>query len=493
MKTSKKHFKSAIHNKKLRYWICKKSIYMFAIYYFKHYFFAPSAEFHKEMAEDLLFKGHRFLMWIMFRESAKTVWAKIKVTHAICYGYKKNIAWVAYDAKKADKQIMSIASELKGNARIIRDFGQLYFESDDTKHKKSKMKRLGDFETTNGVSVRATSIMIPTRGDIADQYRPDFYVIDDIENMKTARSLAITKTVIENIGELIGGMAVDCDTLFLGNKIALNGSVSKIEKKLDSNPMAIIHEVAILDKKGNITWPSRFVKTDKEAEKLNRKILNARRKYRSLQQMKKDQGTNEFNREMMLKPMDSAGSPIKMEWVKFEPLPTMDRMDKRVAVDPAISQKQTADYFAMAAGGRHYETGKIHVFRSHKTRCRVNEQVNLVTNWHRGMPDATFIIETVAYQQALYQLLEDKRKENIYINVKNFKPNGDKIFRMNAIAPYIERGDVVFQDTPEVRNLVERICQFPFMDDGHDDDVDAFISLIEDFVITAAEPSLAIA
>ena len=443
------------------------------------------------MAKDLSFKDHKFLMWVMFRESAKTVWAKIKVTHAICYGYKKNITWVSYDAKKADKQIMSVASELKGNARIIRDFGQLYYEDAETKNQKSKIKRLGDFITTNGVSVKATSIMIPTRGDIQDEHRPDMYVIDDIENMKTARSIAITKTVIENLEELFGGVAVDCDVLILGNRIARNGSVSKIEKKLEANPKAVIHEVSIYDKNGKITWPARFVEKEEQAIKLNALIKNPKQHYRSLAQMRVDQGTGAFNREMRLITMDSAGAPIKMEWIKFEPMPDLSTMKQTVGVDPAISLKQTADYFAMCAGARHSE-GKIYIHKILKTRCRVSQQVNLILNWHRMFKEAIFKIETVAYQQALSQLIQDQIKNGIYIPVKDYKPTSDKITRMNAIAPFLERGDVVFKDTPEIRELVDRICQFPFMDDGHDDDVDAFMSVVEDFVLTAKEPRLAI-
>jgi len=480
--------REAMFDKKLRYYLCKDDIFLFAMYYFEHYLFCEAADFHLEMADDLRFKDHKFLMWIMFRESAKTVWAKIKVLHSVCYGLKKNIVWVSFDTKKADKQIMSIASELKSNRRIIDDFGQLYYEDAESTNKRSKLKRLGDFITTNNVSVRATSIMIPARGDIQDQFRPDLYIIDDIENMKTARSLAITRGIIENVEELLGGVAVDCDLLILSNRLARNGSVAKIEAMLDKNPKAVIHEVKVYDSSGKISWPSRFVETIKEAERKNSRISNKKQHFKSLEQMRFDLGTSGFNREMMLEPIDTAGAPIRMEWIKRETVPDLDRLTMTVAVDPAISQKQSADFFALCAGGRHNETGKIHTFRSYKTRCRISEQVNLLLNWHHAYPRATFRIETVAFQEALSQLIADERKRGVYVPVKDFKPNGDKLMRMQAIAPFIERGDVVFSNSAEMDELIENICGFPFIE--HDDDVDAFISMVESFVHKVNNPGL---
>lgn len=489
MQTYKEKIKEALSNKLDRIYLCENSIFLFGLYYFGHYFFRPSASFHKEMAKDLEFKGHNFLMWIMFREAVKTVWVRIKFVHAICYKKKRNMLWISQDLKRASKNVMAISGELKGNPKIIEDFGQLFWEDKSEINKKSKSKTFSAFTSTNGVTVKGLSTQTSTRGDIEDEFRPDLIAIDDIENLKTVRSITITKGVIDFLEELFGGLSVDCDVVIPCNRLARNGSVAWLEKHLETNPKAIIHEVPLI-KDGKIAWPEKYVETEKEAQKLNAKIPNSKEHYVSIEMLKYRLGTVAFEREMLLKPLDNAGSPVRLEWIKREKVPALDTMDLVIPIDPAISQKQTADYFAIAVLGRHRETGKIYVMHSYKTRCSIVEQLNLIKNYNELYSNATFRIETVAYQEALAQLVEAEIRNGIYISVETFKPSGDKVLRMQGVSPFIERGDVVFSDSSGLDELIVNTAAFPFTDDGHDDDVDTLISGVEHFVKNVAMPSL---
>ena len=74
------------------------------------------------MYNDLSFEEQQALLWVMFRDSAKTSLARFAVIHAICYGYKKNISWVGHDKEKAGKNIRAVAHQLQANKRIIADF-----------------------------------------------------------------------------------------------------------------------------------------------------------------------------------------------------------------------------------------------------------------------------------------------------------------------------------------------------------------------------------
>jgi predicted phage terminase large subunit-like protein len=497
MVISKNKIKELLKIRRYRYFICKKNIYLFGLYYFTHYFFMKSAPFHKEMAEDVKFKGHKFLFWIMFGESAKTTWAKIKIVHMICYqsDIKKNIGWIGHDLRKASRHVMSIANELKTNKKIIADFGHLFWDDLSTSkiNKKSRRKKQSEFMSENDVLVKAISTKISERGEVQDQFRPDFYVIDDIENLKTARSTVVTEATIEFVQEIIRGMAVDCEMLILSNRVAKNGSVAWLEKHLDTNPKALIHEVKIYDKKGKITWPGKFVETTKQADKLNKSISNPKRHFVSLEQKRHDLGTNGFNREMMNEPVDFALAPFKLEWMKRGPCPDLETMDLIVAVDPAIGEKKTNDFFAVCVAGRHRETGVIYIFRLYKTRCGITKQVPLMVNFHVAYPKAKQRIETVAFQKALAQLLEAEKKNGHYIEVEEYKPVDDKILRAHAVAPFVERGDVVFCLGREIDDLVKNMSDFPVTDDGHDDDVDACMSAIEHFIMKKRIPGLAVA
>lgn len=490
---NKEKVKAAMRIKRLRILLCEKSLFFFGMYYFSRYFLCPSATFHKEMAEDLEFKGFKFLYWIMFGESAKTTWAKIKVVHIICYKKKRFIGWVGHDLKKSKKHIMSIATELKGNKKIIADFGHMFWEDPVALKKKSRPKTFSEFTTANNITIRAISTNITTRGDVDDEARPDFYVIDDIENLKTARSTVITNNIIDFIKELLRGTSVDCDILILANRIAKNGVVTWLEKHLDSNPKALIHEVRIYDKDKNITWPGKFVETMKEADEINAGIMNPKSHVKSLEEIRNDLGTNGFKREMLLEPTDFALSPFRLEWMRRSVCPDLETMDIVIAVDPAIGEKESNDFFAVCVAGRHRETGIIYVFRLYKTKCDITKQVPLMVNFHVSYPNAKQRIETIAFQKALAQLIEAEKKNGHYIIVEEYKPIDDKILRAHAIAPFVERGDVVFCTGKEIDSLVKNMSDFPVTDDGHDDDVDACMSAIEHFVIRKKIPGLAVA
>lgn len=59
------------------------------------------------------------------------------------------------EKKKAQDKIVDVAAHLQVNKRLITDFGKL-FHGDRTE--KSTKKRMGDFETTNGIKVEAMGI-----------------------------------------------------------------------------------------------------------------------------------------------------------------------------------------------------------------------------------------------------------------------------------------------------------------------------------------------
>lgn len=499
MKTyNKEVVKKILANKKLRYYFLRGDLYMFGLYYFKHYFLLPSAPFHHEMTEDAMFEGgHKFLYWIMYGESAKTTWARIKIIHLMCYAdyyNKRNIGWVGHDLKKAKKNVMAVSHELKGNKRLIEDFGYQFLEDPTAMRKKSKSKTFSSFSTASGVSFQGLATTGSTRGDADIQFRPDFYVIDDIENMKTARSIALTKSTIEYLEELLRGISVDCQIIILANRISKNGAVAWLEKHLDANPKALIHEVKVFkDKEHKIfSWPAKYVHTTEEADRMNELQPNKKKHVVSIEQKRHDLGSNGFKREMLNEPVDFSLAPIKLEWIRrSNTLPSLDTMELVIAVDPAISEKQSADFFAIAVVGRHRETGIIYVIESYKTRCPITQQIPLMINFHLKYPKAKMRIEVVAYQKALSQLLEAEKKNGHYISIDEYRPVQDKILRAHSVAPFIERGDVIFNVGVGMDNLIENLCSFPVTEDGHDDDVDATISGIEYFINTRKTPRLA--
>lgn len=299
-------------NRNERVYLCEQEFAAFAMYYFSEFFTYRVPAFQWVMYKLLneFVRGRfTFLLWIMFRESAKTTIAKIYVVYCIVYRKKRFINWDSYDKGNAESALFDIATFLQTNRRIIADFGQLFFEDPKTAGQYAKMKRIHEFITANRVKVKAYSTQESTRGRIYLQFRPDLYVLDDFETMKTVDSIAVTAKIIKHIDELKSGLSVDGQVIFLCNLISETGSVAGLLQEAKENPDSWRHQVVnVEDEEGNIAWPDKFVHTREEAHKANLNIKDPKEKKISLEQKKKDLnagGRKVYEAEMMNSPESS--------------------------------------------------------------------------------------------------------------------------------------------------------------------------------------------
>lgn len=247
-----------------RKYACEIAPEYFAIYYFPEFFHYPMAPFHFDMWTQ--YKGMMNgeltdLMWIMFRESAKTSLAKIMLTHAICYQKRRYINWDSYDSTNAEQALFDVTVWLQTNPRLRADFGELYTEQkSETKTK----KRISDFITTNGVRVEAHTTQESIRGRIYKDQRPDWIIFDDIETNVTKDSPAVTQKIIGHVDEANTGMAPNGIRLYLCNYITDVGVVEHIKNKLEREPNAAILNIPA-ELHGTPTWPGKYAMTDSEA------------------------------------------------------------------------------------------------------------------------------------------------------------------------------------------------------------------------------------
>lgn len=491
--------------KKTRVAACAKSYYLFGAYYFSHYFTHEAAEFHKTMASDLHFNGFDFLLWIMFRGSAKTAWAKIKIIHSIVYQSKKNIAWGAYDVKKAEKQVMSMANELQGNKKLINDFGQLYFDDNQVsrKKKKSKTKTFSYFKTENGVLVRSVSIKQPQRGEGVDEFRPDLYVMDDIENNTTVKSLKMTTRIKEFVEEFFGGLAVDAEVLFLANRISKKAAVAWLEEMAKGNESWRVRDFK-LEENGKITWPGRYVRTEAEARAINAKIKNKKCHVQSIEKIKRNLGTSLYNQEMLNTPRQIEGAPIKEHWIHryqkarlkkgkssgafyyhFEGdlKPVKGRV--MTAIDPAVGLKESSDdraIVSVACFPRPISTeGGEKVFEKYYMiiKCRAGKWTmsgfgdQLLLEKELSMP-SLIGCESNGVQSVFRQIFRQRG-----ISVRALNPKGDKMQRLLEHESDFEFGYILFPDDGSANDLVDETVTFTGEDGRPDNRVDAMVYAIK--------------
>lgn len=275
-----------LKTKEWRMALWRSSLMMFSMIYFSHYHTVKMPEFHKELYKllqfcwetsdniDESFYNHLMVMW--FRDSGKTSLAKIEMIRNIVYWLRKMMFYVSYEENSARDNLFDVALELQTNERILNDFWQLYYEDDSWKSKnakkKSKKSSISNFLTANWVRVQASSVAKSLRWKNFGWSRIDFIILDDFEVSKTVKSAALTKQVINYINELVPWTTADAKIIYLCNKISDIGSVQYLLDRFNDNPNARIFEKALIEN-WKITWEDKFVMTDEEADKINKKNI----------------------------------------------------------------------------------------------------------------------------------------------------------------------------------------------------------------------------
>jgi hypothetical protein len=291
-------------NRNERVYLCEQEFALFAMYYFAEFFTytIPGFQWGLYRLLNQFTRGlFAFLLLIMFRESAKTTITKIYIVYCIAYQKKRFINWDSFDKGNAEAALFDIVVWLQTNRKLIADFGQLYFEDPRLAKAHAHMKRINEFVTANRVKVKAYSTQESTRGRIFGKFRPDLYVLDDFETMKTAESPVITSKIVKHIDELKSGLSVDGQIIFLCNFISDTGSVAMLKLEAEANPDAYrVMDVPVW-KDGEITWPDKYVATNEEAARMNAQIPNRKEHKVSLEQKKRDlnaSGRKVFEAEM---------------------------------------------------------------------------------------------------------------------------------------------------------------------------------------------------
>jgi len=110
--------------------LCRHSFRLFFMYYYAMYHHFKTPQFHLDMFQDLedLESGEiNELLWLMFRESAKSsiakAFAKAWVTWMILYEKKHFIIYDSYKKANAEQALIDIANSLRSNELITNDFG----------------------------------------------------------------------------------------------------------------------------------------------------------------------------------------------------------------------------------------------------------------------------------------------------------------------------------------------------------------------------------
>ena len=143
------------------------------------------------------------------------------------------------------------------------------------------------------------------------------------------------------------------------------------------------------------------------------------------------------------------------------------------AVDLAISQKETADYFAEVSGVYDRLTDTVYVIEAVEARKPFRDQRDAIVETFKRLECERAGVEATAYQAAQIQEIIAANPE-LAGRIKPIYPKDDKVTRAWRLAAKIEDGKVKFRKG--LRNLIDHLILFPRGE--HDDLFDALDHLV---------------
>ena len=161
--------------------------------------------------------------------------------------------------------------------------------------------------------------------------------------------------------------------------------------------------------------------------------------------------------------------PFHSHWFRYfgtdeEPSPNTSELKVMAGFDPAISKSDRAARSALVVCGQQQRggvnRGRIYVLYQAAGHWSVYEQVDALLKAVVQWKIHTVLIEDVAYQKALGDVLDrEARQRGITVHIELVKPDGDKLRRANAWSPLVEDGTVLFG--PGMKGLVDAMLAVP--------------------------------
>ena len=410
----------------------------------------------KDLFDDII----REIAWIMFRESAKTSFAKGVLLWLIATGQRRYLNVDSFDKENAERVLFDVVVEMQMNKRFIADYGELYNIKRNADN--VTQKRVSNFLTNNGVRVEAHSTQESVRGRLHGHQRPDFLLLDDFETNKTKDSKAHTESVISHINEFKAGLDSTAKIMYLGNYITEFGSVqSLIDRSKTDNKLRI--RMIPVEKDGKPTWEDKYVMTDEELKTNPNKV--------SLEDKKKQLGSVVYSAEMLNQPIDESTAVFFKKNFKYKKLEDVlkEQVRKFATIDTALSKGSKSDFTGIV---KNYVNKKNdwHI-SARRYRIDPKELINLIFQLHEEGFEKIGIEQT-AYSEAIEPFFQEEcRLRNKYPYVLQLKHGGImKETRIKGLVPRYEAGSIYHLEGETV-DLEEEALRFP--KSLHDDVIDA--------------------
>lgn len=443
--------KEAREARKIR---ARKDYNFFVQEYFPHIARSKNAKFHTYAANLVLKNGFIRALFKWFRGCAKSthftvfipMWLKIQEPREI------NVMVLVSKSQDAAIGLLSdLQAELQYNERYIADFGQQVKSGDWTE---------GKFRTADGCMFVALGRGQSPRGLKDRSKRPDYIVIDDIDDDEIIHnSKRIGKIFDWCLTALFGTMEGGRGRMVMvGNKIGKDSVLSRFESIDDVK----VTTVNILDKDGKSTWAENY-------------------SLQEIEDMRSFMGERRFQKEYMNNPINE-GTVFLDKHIRYGRMLDFRKYKYLVCyTDPSFKDSSTADYKATVLVGK-APNGEYHLLKAYAAQT----SASMMVQWHYDINDyVAGRVPIQYYMEANFLqdlILDEFRRVGdelaFHIPIRgDQRKKPDKFSRIEALQPLFERGLVVFNEREKesagMKVLVEQLLMFERGSRINDDAPDA--------------------
>lgn len=421
--------------------------------YFPHYAKSECGDFHIKAANKVLKTPDLRAVMEWARGHAKSTHFNIMIPLWLKIQEKREInvmVLVGKSEDNADTLLSDLQAELSNNQRYIADFGE---------QRVNGSWENGEFVTKDGVAFFARGRGQSPRGLRHREFRPDYIVIDDLDDDELVENSKRVRKLVKWIKEALFG-ALDMGQgrfIMVGNRIHKNSVLANIAKS-----KGVYHMIVnALDKNGNPTWWQKYT-------------------LEMVQAIQEFMGFISFQKEYMNNPINEGGV-FKNEWIKHKKALPLSKYDFLLAYcDPSFKSTNKNDFKAIKLWGK--VGTQLDCIKAFVRQCSVTTMVKWFYDLHESIPEGVlceYWMESNFMQDTLLDDFTIEGEERGYQlpirGDKRKKP--DKFQRIEAVSPLWERGFVSYnsdmKDDPDMQLGIEQTLAIEKGSSAPDDGPDA--------------------
>lgn len=475
--------------------------------YFPHYFSRPSPEFHRELdriwTEGVLkslvpdngaisrqinrLQGCKRAVAAP-RGHAKSTNLTFKDTlHAVLYEYKHYPIILSDSSDQAEGFLESIRVELEENDAVLEDFGALA----------GTVWRNDVIVTKSNIKIEAIGSGKKIRGRKHRNWRPDLFVLDDIENDENVRTPEQRRKLENWFYKAVSKAGDDyTDIVYIGTMLHYDSLLAKVMRNPDYHSVKYRAVLSFSASPLWTAWESIFTDLDNEnrdrdarsffeghqAEMLlgTEVLWKEKLSYYDLMKMRVSEGEAAFNSEEQNEPINPDDCLFNEEWFDYYNPFDVDFSDPPFEfygfVDPSLGKSKKSDFSAIITIAKDTRSGYLYVADADIERRHPDRIISDVLEkaiWLRkqfGKRYIRFGVETVQFQWFLKEALaKESARRGIYLPIAEVPQTSDKVLRIQTLQPDIKNKYIKFDR--KQKRLLDQLKYFPMAD--HDDGPDA--------------------